>query len=218
VQDPGRTRARLWTGACFRLHAPLRRPRGRPARLDHDPLLPLRRAGDPRRRGRAANANGCFPRGQAHRTDRLRSHRADRSPRPGADGHEHRPRNVEAERSAPRAAGARGQRLVRHPRRRIRPQPARPSAAVPRLVPPHAGVGPKNPTDPGANFQSKHDVGVGLHVLFPQVTRSVLRIDVGVPISASPLPANVPPVSFYVTFGQALSLPGANPPGASLPQ
>jgi hypothetical protein len=76
----------------------------------------------------------------------------------------------------------------------------------------------KNPIDPGANFQSKHDVGVGLHVLFPQLTRSVLRIDVGVPISASPLPADVHSVSFYVTFGQALSLPAASPPGASLPQ
>ena len=51
-----------------------------------------------------------------------------------------------------------------------------------------------------------------------QFTRSVLRIDVGFPISASPLPANVGPVSFYVTFGQALSLPAPSPPGASLPQ
>jgi hypothetical protein len=76
----------------------------------------------------------------------------------------------------------------------------------------------KNPLDPNATLQPKHDVGVGLHVLFPQVTRSVLRIDVGVPISASPLPPGVGPVSFYVTFGQALSLPAASPPGASLPQ
>lgn len=69
-----------------------------------------------------------------------------------------------------------------------------------------------------ANLRPMHDVGVGLHVLFPQVTRSVLRLDVGFPVSASPLPANVSPVSFYVTFGQALSLPGSSPPGASLPQ
>jgi hypothetical protein len=69
-----------------------------------------------------------------------------------------------------------------------------------------------------ANLRPMHDVGVGLHVLFPQVTRSVLRIDVGFPVSESPLPAGVSPVSFYVTFGQALSLPTPSPPGASLPQ
>jgi hypothetical protein len=68
------------------------------------------------------------------------------------------------------------------------------------------------------NLRPKHDVGVGLHVLIPQVTRSVLRFDVGVPLSASPLPRDVPPVAFYVTFGQALSLPGPNLPGAPLPQ
>jgi hypothetical protein len=76
----------------------------------------------------------------------------------------------------------------------------------------------KNPLNPNQNLQPAHDVGFGLHMLFPQVTRSVLRIDVGFPISASPLPANVGPVSFYVTFGQALSLPAPSPPGASLPQ
>jgi hypothetical protein len=68
------------------------------------------------------------------------------------------------------------------------------------------------------NLRPNHDVGVGLRVLFPQVTRSVLRLDVGFPLSASPLPADVPPVAFYVTFGQALWLPASNPPGAWLPQ
>jgi hypothetical protein len=79
----------------------------------------------------------------------------------------------------------------------------------------------RNPTQPNTPLQPLQDVGVGLHVLFPQVTRSVLRVDVGFPILTSPLPAglaSVKPMSLYVTFGQALSLPAPSPPGASLPQ
>ncbi len=47
--------------------------------------------------------------------------------------------------------------------------------------------------------------GLGARVLFPQLDRVVFRIDVGFPL-ARPLPAAVPPVSFFVTFGQAFSL------------
>jgi hypothetical protein len=68
------------------------------------------------------------------------------------------------------------------------------------------------------NLRPKHTAGIGLRVLFPQVTRSVLRLDVGFPIAAGPLPADVPPMSFFVTFGQALGLPGPTPPGTGLPQ
>jgi hypothetical protein len=67
------------------------------------------------------------------------------------------------------------------------------------------------------NLRPKHSVGIGLRVLLPQVTRALLRLDVGVPLSASPLPADVPPVAFFVTFGQALGLPSPSPPGATLP-
>jgi hypothetical protein len=71
------------------------------------------------------------------------------------------------------------------------------------------------------NLHPRQSAGLGLRVLFPQVTRSVLRLDVGVPFSTLPIPAGadkVPDVSWYVTFGQALGLPGASPPGAGLPQ
>ena len=61
----------------------------------------------------------------------------------------------------------------------------------------------------------KHTLGVGLRAVFPQVERSVLRFDVGFPVPASERPPNVPPVSFFVAFGQALSLPSATVPGSS---
>jgi hypothetical protein len=53
----------------------------------------------------------------------------------------------------------------------------------------------------------KHAVGGGLRVVFPQIDRAVLRLDVGVPVTAGPRPADVPPVSFFLAFHQAISLP-----------
>lgn len=53
----------------------------------------------------------------------------------------------------------------------------------------------------------KHSVGAGLRVVFPQIERAVLRFDVAFPVTAGPLPPDVPPVSFFVAFNQALSLP-----------
>lgn len=57
------------------------------------------------------------------------------------------------------------------------------------------------------HLQPKHSVGVGLRAVFPQIERAVLRFDVGFPISAGPLPSDVAPVSFFVAFNQAVSLP-----------
>jgi hypothetical protein len=46
--------------------------------------------------------------------------------------------------------------------------------------------------------------GFGARVLFPQLDRIVFRADVGFPL-ARQLPQGVPPVNFFVTFGQAFS-------------
>lgn len=54
------------------------------------------------------------------------------------------------------------------------------------------------------NLRPSHAVGVGFRALLPQFDRIVFRADLGVPISATPLPAGVMPVSFFVTFQQAL--------------
>lgn len=58
-----------------------------------------------------------------------------------------------------------------------------------------------------SNFQPVHDVGFGFRALFPTFDRIVFRADVGFPISQSPLPAGVGPVTFFVTFSQAFPLP-----------
>jgi hypothetical protein len=55
----------------------------------------------------------------------------------------------------------------------------------------------------------KQSVGGGLRIVFPQIERAVLRLDVGVPIMAGARPSDVPPVSFFVAFHQAISLPSA---------
>jgi hypothetical protein len=57
------------------------------------------------------------------------------------------------------------------------------------------------------HLDPKQSVGGGLRFVFPQLDRSVLRVDVGVPVSSGPRPADVPPVSLFVAFHQALVLP-----------
>jgi outer membrane translocation and assembly module TamA len=61
------------------------------------------------------------------------------------------------------------------------------------------------------HMDPKHAVGFGLRAVFPQIERAVLRFDVGFPVQAShhPLPDHrqVDPVSFFLAFNQALSLP-----------
>ena len=70
--------------------------------------------------------------------------------------------------------------------------------------------------DGWANFQPVHDVGFGLRALFPTFDRIVFRADVGFPISASPLPAGVGPVTFFVTFSQAFPFPSLGPASANV--
>lgn len=57
------------------------------------------------------------------------------------------------------------------------------------------------------NFQPVQDVGFGLRALFPTFNRIVFRADVGFPVSGSPLPPGVGPVTFFVTFSQAFPFP-----------
>lgn len=62
--------------------------------------------------------------------------------------------------------------------------------------------------DAGDAFDRWHDLrvwqsaGLGLRWLFPQLNRTVFRMDLGFPISR-PLPDGVSPVSYFFTFGQA---------------
>jgi hypothetical protein len=53
------------------------------------------------------------------------------------------------------------------------------------------------------HLHAAHSVGFGFRAVFPQIERLVLRGDIGFPISATPLPSDVAPVSFFITFGQA---------------
>lgn len=70
--------------------------------------------------------------------------------------------------------------------------------------------------DGWSNFQPVHDIGVGVRALFPTFDRIVFRADVGFPISASPLPAGVGPVTFFVTFGQAFPFPSLGLPSSNV--
>lgn len=51
-----------------------------------------------------------------------------------------------------------------------------------------------------------HSVGGGLRFVLPQVDRAVLRADLGFPVAMGDLPADVAPVSFFVSFGQAFRM------------
>lgn len=56
----------------------------------------------------------------------------------------------------------------------------------------------------------KQSLGFGFRAVFPQIERAAFRVDVGFPVSAGARPPNVPPVSVFATFGQAISLPGSS--------
>jgi hypothetical protein len=55
------------------------------------------------------------------------------------------------------------------------------------------------------HLEMHHSIGFGLRVVFPQIARDVLRLDVGFPIPSNAPP--VPPVSFFLAFHQAIVLP-----------
>lgn len=59
------------------------------------------------------------------------------------------------------------------------------------------------------DFQLKQGVGLGLRVLFPEFDRIVLRADWGFPLSPG---YQTFPGSFFFSFGQAFSMPGAVAP------
>lgn len=56
---------------------------------------------------------------------------------------------------------------------------------------------------PFARHAIVHSAGAGLRVVLPQIERLVIRADVGFPMEAGGLPADVSPVSFFIGFGQA---------------
>jgi hypothetical protein len=56
-------------------------------------------------------------------------------------------------------------------------------------------------------LRPKQSVGGGLRIVFPQIDRTVLRIDLGVPVTPGSRPEGVPPLSLFVAFHQALALP-----------
>jgi hypothetical protein len=70
--------------------------------------------------------------------------------------------------------------------------------------------------DSWSSFHPVHDVGFGARVLFPTFDRIVFRVDLGFPISASPLPSGVGPATVFVTFGQAFPLPQVGLPSSSV--
>jgi hypothetical protein len=70
-----------------------------------------------------------------------------------------------------------------------------------------------------SNFHPFQSVGFGLRALFPQLDRSVFRGDLGFPIERPIDPstgAPIPPLAFFVSFGQAFDVP-SDSPSAVLP-
>lgn len=74
--------------------------------------------------------------------------------------------------------------------------------------------------DTGAAFDDdefpdlKHSVGIGLRVLFPQLDRTTLRVDWGLPLKMAPDVGvkSVFPGDVVFTFGQAFPMPAVGPP------
>jgi hypothetical protein len=54
-------------------------------------------------------------------------------------------------------------------------------------------------------------VGTGLRVLFPEFDRVVFRADLGFPVGAGRDLPGVTPVSFFLSLGQAFTVPGLSP-------
>lgn len=61
-----------------------------------------------------------------------------------------------------------------------------------------------------ANFHTRRSVGLGFRAFFPQLNRLVLRADLAAPLTLEGLPAEIPPIGFFIAFGQAF---GMNPGG-----
>jgi len=69
-----------------------------------------------------------------------------------------------------------------------------------------------NAFDSFSSIQPHQSVGLGFRALFPQLDRAVFRGDLGIPIGSGATLPRVSPVSFFVAFEQAFSMPSAAPP------
>jgi hypothetical protein len=81
-------------------------------------------------------------------------------------------------------------------------------------------VGNTKSASPPSNFCPAQSLGVGLRILFPQLDRTVFRGDIGFPLGegrAAPFEGShngadrLPPVSFFITLGQAFTTPTIAP-------
>jgi hypothetical protein len=65
-----------------------------------------------------------------------------------------------------------------------------------------------------SDLSPKQSAGIGLRALFPQINRTVFRVDWGLPLSPGypPFPGGV-----FVSFGQAFSLPELDTPTVMRP-
>jgi len=61
-------------------------------------------------------------------------------------------------------------------------------------------------------FRLKHSVGLGVRVLFPEFDRIVMRMDWGFPLTPTRDNPNTLPGGFFLSFGQAFSMPGVPVP------
>jgi hypothetical protein len=66
------------------------------------------------------------------------------------------------------------------------------------------------------HLDPKQSVGGGLRIVFPQIDRAVLRVDVGVPITSEARGPDLPPVSVFIAFHQPLALPSLSGGGTNL--
>jgi hypothetical protein len=66
--------------------------------------------------------------------------------------------------------------------------------------------------DQQESFRLNHSVGFGMRALFPQLDRTVFRMDVGFPVTQNKLPPGVSPTSFFVAIEQAFPMPSIHEP------
>jgi len=58
-------------------------------------------------------------------------------------------------------------------------------------------------------------LGVGGRILFPQLDRLVLRLDVGFPVADGARIPGMPPASFFIALSQAFPVPTIGPGGGA---
>lgn len=70
--------------------------------------------------------------------------------------------------------------------------------------------------DDFSKLAPKQAIGLGIRLVLPYFDRVVFRADLGIPISASPLPTGAGPVQFIITFNQAFTMPTFGSPSRSI--